>query len=164
MIQPTYDDLQSLPVHLPQKVPAAFEDVNGHLNIRHYVGIASEGLDEALADVGIPLQWPQTAGQGVFTAEHHMSYLKELLVGDRLSVRVRMIGRSERAAHVLVFLVDETHQQLSYVMEEIFLHVDMGSRRTTVWPDDVAEAMDKAIAEHEALAWEAPVSGAMSLR
>ncbi|WP_188780137.1 thioesterase family protein [Marmoricola endophyticus] len=162
--QPTYDELQALPVHLPQKVPAAFEDVNGHLNIRHYVGIASEGLDESLTEVGIPQQWPTISGEGVFTAEHHMSYLKELRVGDRLSVRVRLIGRSERAAHVLVYLVDETRQQLSYVMEEIFLHVDMESRRTAPWPADVAEAMDKQIAEHKALAWEPVLSGAMQLR
>ena len=161
---PTYDELQSLPVNLSQKVPAAFEDVNGHLNIRHYVGIASEGLDESLTTVGIPQQWPTIAGQGVFTAEHHMSYLKELRTGDQISVRVRLVGRSERAAHALVYLLDETHQQLSYVMEEIFLHVDMDSRRTAPWPAEVAGALDVRIGEHEALTWAADVSGAMQLR
>ena len=71
-------------------MPTAFEDINGHLNIRHYVGIASEGLDESLIDVGIPQNWPTVAGQGVFTAEHHMTYLSELRTGDRISVRVRL--------------------------------------------------------------------------
>ena len=51
-------------------------------------------------------------------------------------------GRSERAAHALVYLLDDSHQRLSFVMEEIFLHIDMESRKTAPWPDDVAAAMD----------------------
>lgn len=161
---PTYAQLRDLPGYTSQSVPAAFEDINGHLNIRHYVGIASEGLDEALARVGIPKNWPTVAGQGVFTAEHHMTYLSELRTGDRISARVRLVGRSERAAHAVVYLVDDTHQQVSYVMEEIFLHIDMASRKSAPWPDDVAAAIDKQIATEADLGWEPTLSGSMSLR
>ena len=161
---PTYDDLAALPAYAVQSVPAAFEDINGHLNIRHYVGIASEGLDESLVKAGIPQNWPTIAGQAVFSAEHHMTYLSELRTGDRISVRVRLVGRSERAAHAVVYLLDDTHQRLSYVMEEIFLHIDMESRRTTPWPDDVAAALDAQVADAAALAWEPALSGSMALR
>ncbi|MCY7395658.1 MAG: thioesterase family protein [Nocardioides sp.] len=164
MTQPSYDDVVSLPASLSQSVPVAFEDINGHLNIRHYVGIASEGLDDSLVELGIPQMWPISAGQAVFSAEHHMTYFAELRTGDKISVRVRMLGRSERAAHVLVFLVDETHHRVSYAMEEIFLHVDMESRATSPWPQAVAGAFDERITEHQALPWDAPVSGSMSLR
>ena len=75
-----------------------------------------------------------------------------------------MIGRSERAAHVLVYLLDDSHQRLSYVMEEIFLHVEMDTRRTSPWPDDVAAALDKRIAEDTDLPWAASLSGSMHLR
>ena len=51
---PTYEQLAGLPAYAEQPVPVAFEDVNGHLNVRHYTGIASEGLDEALVQQGIP--------------------------------------------------------------------------------------------------------------
>jgi len=161
---PTYDELVALPAYAAQAVPAAFEDINGHLNIRHYVGIASEGLDESLVDVGIPQNWPTVAGQAVFTAEHHMAYLAELRTGDRISARVRLIGRSSRAAHAVVYLLDDTHQRVSYVMEEIFLHIDMAGRRTAEWPEDVAAALDKRIAEEAALPWQPTLSGSMALR
>lgn len=164
MNQPNYDAVAMLPASLEQSVPVAFEDINGHLNIRHYVGIASEGLDESLVELGIPQMWPISAGQACFTAEHHMIYLAEVKTGDKISVRVRMLGRSDRAAHVLVYLLDETHQRVSYVMEEIFLHVDMEDRRTSPWPDDIAAAFDQRIKEHQALAWDAPTSGSMALR
>jgi acyl-CoA thioester hydrolase len=161
---PTYDELAVLPAYAAQAVPAAFEDINGHLNIRHYVGIASEGLDESLVDLGIAQNWPTVAGQGVFTAEHHMTYLSELRTGDRISVRVRLVGRSARAAHAVAYLLDDTHQRLSYVMEEIFLHIDMESRRTADWPDDVAAALDKRAEEETGLPWQPALSGSMALR
>jgi acyl-CoA thioesterase FadM len=145
-------------------VPAAFEDFNGHLNIRHYLGIASEGLDESLVPLGILQNWPRVADQAVFTAEHHLTYLAELRTGDRISVRVRLVGRSERAAHAVVYLVDETHQRLSYVMEEIFLHVDMSTRRTSPWPEDVEAALDRRVADDQSLPWPVELSGSMSLR
>lgn len=160
---PTYDQLVDLPACTVQPVPVAFEDVNGHLNVRHYTGIASEGLDEALVGVGIPQNWP-ASGHACFSAEHHLTYLAELRTGDRMSSRVRLLGRAERAAHALVYLLDESHQRLSFVMEEIFLHIDMDTRRTAPWPQDVADALDRRVTADAQLPWEPDVSGSMALR
>lgn len=161
---PSYDQLKDLPAYAEQPVPIAFEDNNGHLNVRHYLGIGSEGLDESLVDLGIPVDWPIKAGHACFAAEHHVTYLRELRTGDRMSVRVRLLGRSERAAHALVYILDDTHQQLSAVFEEIFLHIDLSDRRTAPWPADVAAAIDARVAEHEGLPFEAVTSGSMALR
>jgi acyl-CoA thioesterase FadM len=160
---PTYEQLVDLPAYAEQPVPVAFEDVNGHLNVRHYTGIASEGLDESLVALGIPHNWPAT-GHACFSAEHHLTYLAELRTGDRMSVRVRLLGRAERAAHALVYLLDESHERLSFVMEEVLLHIDMETRRTAPWPEDVASALDQRIGEDRDLPWEPDVSGSMSLR
>jgi acyl-CoA thioester hydrolase len=161
--EPTYDDIAPLPAHARQPVPAAFEDLNGHLNIRHYLGITSEGLDQALEDVGIRGDWRNT-GRAVFSAEHHLTYFHELLTGTEVSVRVRLVGRSERAIHALAYLVDEKNQRVAYVMEEIFLSIDMTTRRTTPWNDEIAGLVDARVKEHQALPWEAELSGSMRLR
>lgn len=161
--QPTYEQLAVLPAHTEQPVPVPFEDANGHLNVRHYTGIASEGLDESLTDVGIPQNWP-VKGHACFSAEHHLTYLAELLTGTRISSRVRLLGRSERAAHAVVYLLDDSHQRLSFVMEEIFVHIDMETRRTAPWPEDVADSLDQQIAAHAELPWEPALSGSLELR
>jgi acyl-CoA thioesterase FadM len=160
---PTYEQLVALPACVEQPVPTAFEDANGHLNVRHYVGIASEGLDESLIAQGIPKMWP-AQGHACFSAEHHLTYLAELRTGDRMSARVRLLGRSERAAHALVYLLDESHERLSFVMEEILLHIDMETRRTAPWPEDVAAALDQRVEEDGRLPWEPDVSGCLELR
>ncbi len=160
---PTYEQLAALPAYSEQPVPVAFEDVNGHLNVRHYTGIASEGLDESLVALGIPQNWP-VSGHACFSAEHHLTYLAELRTGDTMSARVLLLGRAERAAHALVYLLDDSHQRLSFVMEEVFLHIDMETRRTAPWPADVASALDERIALDGALSWEPSVSGSLRLR
>jgi acyl-CoA thioester hydrolase len=160
---PTYEQLVDLPAYTVQPVPVPFEDANGHLNVRHYTGIASEGLDESLVDLGIPQNWP-ARGHACFSAEHHLTYLSELLTGAEISSRVRLLGRSERAAHALVYLLDDTNKRLSFVMEEILLHIDMETRRTAPWPEDVAASLDAQIARHAELPWEPDVSGSLKLR
>ncbi|CAN5409653.1 hypothetical protein BH10ACT10_BH10ACT10_14410 [soil metagenome] len=160
---PTYEQFADLTAYAEQPVPIAFEDVNGHLTVRHYTGIASEGLDESLVGLGIPQNWP-VSGHACFSAEHHLSYLAELRTGDTMSARVRLLGRAERAAHALVYLRDDSHQRLSFVMEEVFLHIDMETRRTAAWPADVAAAIDERIARDSALPFEPSVSGSMRLR
>ena len=79
-------------------------------------------------------------------------------------MRVRVLGRSARAAHVQVYLLDDGAQQLSYVMEEIFLHIDMQTRRTADWPEAVAAGLDERIARDDALPWQPLLSGSMALR
>ncbi len=160
---PTSEQHVVLPAYTEQPVPVPFEDANGHLNVRHYTGIASEGLDESLMALGIPPNWP-AKGHACFSAEHHLTYLAELLTGTKISSRVRLLGRSERAAHALVYLLDDSHQRLSFVMEEILLHIDMETRHTAPWPEDVAAALDRQIAEQSGLPWEPDVSGSLSLR
>ncbi|CAA9392462.1 thioesterase family protein [uncultured Nocardioides sp.] len=160
---PPYEQLADLPAYAVQPVPVAFEDANGHLNVRHYTGIASEGLDESLVPQGISQNWP-AKGHACFSAEHHLVYLAEMRTGDMMSTRVRLLGRSERAVHALVYLLDDSHERLSFVMEEVFLHIDMETRRTAPWPEDVAAALDERIAEDARLPWEPDVSGSMGLR
>ena len=165
MEEPTYDQIAALPPYAEQPVPVAFEDRNGHLNVRHYLGISSEGLDDALVEVGIPKDWNDT-GRAIFSVEHHLTYFHELVTGDRISARVRLLGRSEKAMHVLVYLVDETHQRVAYLMEEIFLCIDMTQdrRRAVPWSPETAEQVDARVAEHRELGWEPHRSGAMQLR
>lgn len=161
---PSYEQLAALPAFLEQPVPMPFEDINGHLNVRHYIGLSSEGLKESLVDLGIPLQWPLTEGHACFAAEHHCVYLRELRTGDVMSTRVRLLGRSERAVHATAWILDDTHQEVAFVMEEIFLHVDLSTRKTAPWPTDLAANIDRRIAEHAELPFPAYTSGALSLR
>ena len=48
-------------------------------------------------------------------------------------------------------------------MEEIFLHIDMSTRRTAPWPADVAANLDRQIAA-DANCLRLPLAGCLTLR
>lgn len=161
---PTYSQLVSLPAYAEQPVPVAFEDNNGQLNVRHYLGIGSEGLDESLVSVGIPTNWPVKDGLACLSAEHHLVYFHELRTGDRMSTRVRLVGRSEKAAHAQIFVLDDTSERVVCAFEEIFLCVRLDPRGTVPWPEDVAKGMDERIAEDAGRDWGHEITGHLALR
>lgn len=165
-MHPTYDDLTAepdlLPGYEPGRVPSAYLDHNGHVNVAHYLTTVSWGIQHAFWDWGVPRDWITTAGRGTFTAEHHLTYLAELHVGSEISVRVRAVARSARGSHVVGYLLDDTHRRLAYVMELLTVHVDLSTRRSAVWPDDVAAGLDAAVARHADLGW--PVRGCLAVR
>jgi acyl-CoA thioester hydrolase len=161
---PSYEQLVTQPAYAVQPVPVAFEDHTGQLNVRHYLGIGSEGLDESLINVGIPHNWPAKAGLACLSAEHHLTYLHELRTGDRMSVRVRLLARSERAAHALVFVLDDTNHRLATVFEEIILCVRLDPRGSEPWPEDIAANLDAQIVEDAALDWAPVTKGRLALR
>ena len=49
-------------------------------------------------------------------------------------------------------------------IRDSFLHIDMESRRTADWPEDVAAAIDRRVAADADLPWQPALSGSMSLR
>jgi acyl-CoA thioester hydrolase len=101
---------------------------------------------------------------GVFTAEHHLHYSSELHEGEKVSVHSRVLARSDKAAHLMAFLLDRTHGRLANTLELVLVHVDLDTRRATPMPEDVAAGFDRYVAETSALGWAAPVCGAMGAR
>jgi acyl-CoA thioester hydrolase len=161
---PTYDQVVELPAQISRSVPAEFIDENGHMNIGRYLLLGGEALwKRSLSDLGMNESYIPERGLSTFTAEHHLQYFSEMLEGTEVSVRVRLLERSDKVFHAVSLVVDETTQRLSCVVEATIVHIDMTTRRPTPFPDDIAALLDLAL-KADALDWAAPVCGAMGVR
>ena len=165
MSRPTAAEVRELPTLLKATVEPRWIDANGHMNIRHYLELNAEGTT-ILCDghLGINDAYRAVRRMGVFTAEHHLKYFSELHLGEQLSVHVRVLDRSDKAIHMMGLLVDDTHDRLANTLELTLVHVDMDSRSATPMPAEVASGFDRFIDESKALAWAAPLCGAMGVR
>jgi acyl-CoA thioester hydrolase len=114
--------------------------------------------------VGIVESYRSQRKMTLFTAEHHLVYLSELREGDEFSVHARVLGRTDKAVHMMTFLLDRTRERLSNTLEIMLVHVDLTSRRASALPEDVATGLDEYIARSAAMDWSAPTCGAISLR
>lgn len=153
-----------LPAQIDRTVPSEYIDENGHMNIGRYLELGAVGLWERCKnDLGMPAGYVRERQLSNFTAEHHLRYVAEILQGERLSVHVRLVERSDKALHALSLIVNRSREQVACVMETILVHVDMQTRRPTSFPDDVAPLIDAGLALDD-VEWPAPLSGAMGVR
>ena len=161
---PTYEQVEGLPSHLDVTVPADYIDENGHMNIGRYLELGGKALwQRCQRELGMPDDYIERRGFSTFSAEHHLTYHAELLEGNDVSVRVRLVGRSAKVLHAVCLIVDETHRRLACTMETTVVHMDMSQRRPVDFPDDVAALIDAGLAADDR-PWPAPLCGAMGVR
>jgi acyl-CoA thioester hydrolase len=161
---PSYDQVLELPTLLEGQVRPDFIDLNGHMNIRHYLDAGALSADYLCRQIGIDDAYRAERRLGVFTAEHHIRYFTEMHKGGKFTVHTTLVDRSARAAHLLSLILDRDAEVLSCTVEILLVGVGMDTRRPEPFAEDVAVRMDAVIREGAGLSWRLPLSGAMGIR
>ncbi|MCU0512385.1 MAG: thioesterase family protein [Anaerolineae bacterium] len=155
------EQLTALPAVYRLTIPPEYEDYNGHMNIRWYLGIFDDAGLPLYDDLGLTPARLHAQGYTTFDLEHHIQYAGESLVGDAVTVTVRFLGRSARRMHYQMYLLNDTRAALSATFECVNAFVDLNTRRMTDYPPAIAAKLDALLAAHQALPWAAPVCGVM---
>jgi acyl-CoA thioester hydrolase len=157
----TQADIEMLPIGYRQKISEDYLDLYGHMNVMWYTHLFSCALHDIFPRVGLSDDYFLANQTGTFALEGHIRYINEVRVGQHITLRTRLIGRSDRRFHMLHFMTNDDTGKLSATMEAIGTHVDLRIRRSSPFPSQVAELFDRLLAEHRALPWPAPVCGSM---
>jgi acyl-CoA thioester hydrolase len=157
----TMADLEALPVGYRTQIKEDFLDAYAHMNVMWYTHLFSCALEDIFQRVGLTNEYFEANQAGTFALEGHVRYFNEVRVGQQVTVRTRLIGRSAKRFHFLHFMTNDDTQVLAATLETIGTHVDLRVRRSTPFPPNVAEAFDRLLAEHAQLPWPAPVCGSM---
>jgi acyl-CoA thioester hydrolase len=142
-------------------IPPDYEDENGHMNIRWYLAVFDDAGYPFVDSLGLTLHFHRQHGTGGFDLEHHIHYLNEVLTGDVVTVYVRLIGRSAKRIHYMMFMVNETRSTLAAIFECVNSFADLTIRRTAPYPEEISANIDALLKQHSALDWIAPVCGVM---
>ena len=100
---------------------------------------------------------------GVVALQHVIQYFAEVIVGDVVAMRIRMLGRSEKRVHFMNFMINETTGKLSAILEVLGTHADLKLRKAVAMPQDIAQKFDAKIKTDQQLDWDPPVSGAIDI-
>jgi len=158
---PTTSQLRTLPSYFEQTVPEEFIDDNGHMNIGDYFRLGAWAPWKRLTELGLGERYIPERGLSFFTVEHHIRYVGELLLGERFCVRTGFAGRTAKAVHGVSFIVDEERGRIACVLEVMYVHVSMQTRRAVAIPDDIADLLDTEIGTHS---WVTEAATGLSLR
>ncbi|HUN05058.1 MAG TPA: thioesterase family protein [Aggregatilineales bacterium] len=156
------EQLATLPPVYRLTIPPDYRDRMNHMNIRWYLALYDEAGDEMYKLWGEDPDYYARSGNGGFDLEHHIHYLNEVLIGDVVAVRARLLARTPKRLHYLMFMVNETRGNLASIFECVHAHADLQVRRTSPYPPELAARLDAILAEHAQITWPAPVCGSMN--
>ena len=153
--------LEPLPLLYRETITEKYLDPNGHMNVRWYVTLLSEASWVQYDLIGMNADYFQTGQGGGFTLKFFMQFMAEVHAGQTVAIRSRLLARSEKRLHYIMFMVNETTNTLASLGEGLDSHADLATRRTSPFPPQIAAKIDALLAEHQRLGWDAPVCGAI---
>jgi acyl-CoA thioester hydrolase len=117
-------------------------DYNGHLSEPYYVLVLGHATDAVMDAVGLGPSYRAERQASLFTVEAHIRYLDQVAPGARLEVRSEVVGATDK----LLWIWHEMYAEgrLRATEEVLGVHVDTGSGRASLFPDDVAGAIAAA--------------------
>jgi acyl-CoA thioester hydrolase len=126
-------------------------DYNGHLNMAYYNVLFDRAVDEAYELIGVGAEYVAGRRQSIFTAEVHVRYLRELHAGDLVRVTFQLLDYDAKRLHYFEQLIHADGGWVSATSENLSLHVDMTSKKTTAFPREVAARLAEMKASHALL-------------
>jgi acyl-CoA thioester hydrolase len=132
------------------RVDPEWIDYNGHLNMAYYNVLFDRAVDETYELLGVGADYVKRRRQSIFTAEVHVRYLRELRAGDPVRVTLQLIDFDAKRLHYFEQLF-HADGWVSATSENLSLHIDMASRKTAAFPEDIAARLAEMKASHALL-------------
>jgi acyl-CoA thioester hydrolase len=158
----TDQELSLLPVMHRAVVLEDYIDLMGHMNVMWYTHLFTNATAALFHQIGLNREYFHAQQAGTFALKHLFTYLVELRADEAVTIRTRVLGRSAKKLHVMHFMTKGKPEVPAAICELLAAHIDMRIRRTAPFAPAIAAAIDRLAAEHAALPWPAPVSGAMA--
>ena len=134
------------------KVEPSWIDYNGHLNMAYYNVLFDRAVDEVFELLGCGADYVKT-GFSTFTAEVHVRYLRELHESDPVRVTFQLLDYDAKRMHYFEQLFHAEEGWVSATSENMSLHVDMGAKKVSPFPPQVARCLTRMKAAHGHLLW-----------
>ncbi len=119
-------------------------DEMGHMNVRHYVVRAQEGLVGLAAELGLPQAFTPHANATLLVKEHHIRFLREAHAGAPLTMLGGVIEMGETDARILQLLVHPASGELAATFQTTVVHATPREGQPFPWPS-IARERAKAL-------------------
>lgn len=125
-------------------------DYNGHLNMAYYNVIFDRGGDEAAELLGLGANYARERKLTTYTAEVHVCYVRELHLGDCVTVSFHLLDHDEKRLRAYQE-IRHTDGWLAATSETLTLHVDMNGPKVAPFPADILAKVEAMRAAHAGL-------------
>ena len=150
-------------ISTPMSIKPEWIDHNGHLNMAYYSVLFDEGVEDGYQRLGFGPDYRESHKHTTYTAEFHIRYVRELHLGDLVTVSMQMIDHNDKSFH----LYQEIRHQdgwLAATAEGLGLHIDMTGPRVARFPEHIAQNVADMLDAHSVLPRPANVGQGIRIR
>ena len=119
----------------------------GHMNVMWYVGKFDEATWHLFASVGLTPSYLRDGGRGMAAVQQTISYKKELLAGDLVEVKSRVIEMREKAIRFSHDMINSETGEIAATCELTGVHLDRKARKAIPFEDVIRANAEKIMAE-----------------
>ena len=135
------------------EVLAGWVDANRHMNDGCYAVAFGEASWRVQDHLGLHADYRARTGGTLYSVEAHLTWARELSLGQRLHVESLVLGVDAKRLRVFHRLFASGEGYCAATMDVMMLHVVQGEGgvRTSPFPGDVARRIELVAAGHAAL-------------
>jgi len=137
-----------LPIHTCTVLPE-WIDYNGHMNVAFYNLAFDKAVDEFFDLIDIGVDYVERTNCSAFILESHIHYLQEVVEGDPLRFTIQLLDLDKKRVHYYLEMFHGTEGYLAATSEQILIHLDLGTRRTSEFPEDAQNKMFELFELHK---------------
>jgi acyl-CoA thioester hydrolase len=112
-------------------------DHNEHMNMGYYLVVFDYATDEFFRFLGLGAAHRAAASVTTFCLEAHVTYHREVRLGDPLRFTTLLLGHDEKRIHYIHAMYHATEGYLAATNELMSLHVSLATRRATAMAPEV---------------------------
>jgi acyl-CoA thioester hydrolase len=123
-------------------------DVNDHMNVAYYVLAFDQATDALFSFVGVGEAYIEARSCSMFALECHVTYDAELRGGDGIRITTQLLGYDAKKMHFCHQMYHHDSDRLAATSEWMGIHIDMETRRSAIFPDDIARRLGEISDAH----------------
>ncbi len=129
----------------------AWIDNNNHMNMGYYMVVFDEATGALFRACGLTREHRKKYNVTTFSLEGHITYNREVHLGDPLVITTRLLNYDAKRIHYLHEMHHETAGYLASTNELITIHVSQETRRSTAMEPHILDRLAEIKAAHSAL-------------
>lgn len=138
-------------------------DYNGHMNLAYYVLAFDYASDVFLDYLGLTGSFRAANHSSTFAAEIHVSYARELHLGDAFRIYTQLLDYDEKRIHYFHRMIHLGEGWVAAGNELMSLHMDMSARKVTPMHPDIQTNLASLMSDQASLSMPAEAGRAIKV-
>ncbi len=119
----------------------------GHVNIMWYVSKFDEANWNVFANIGITPSYLRQQCFGVAGVQQNIAYKRELMAGDVIEIRSRILEVRERVIRFVHEMRNVERDEVAAICEMTAVHLDRSTHKSCPFPPAVRRTAEKLLAQ-----------------